>query len=78
MAERVVFDHHGRARIIPDTTGMQTPVRCMHCGQVYDLGMVTVTARYADCSVWITPCCKRSGVDDRLYKGRADIEYLRR
>jgi hypothetical protein len=49
----------------PDTTGMMFPVQCTHCGGVYDVGCVTVTARYADCSVWTTPCCKRVGVDDR-------------
>lgn len=54
----------GEAVFHPEVTdGMTSPVRCM-CGQVYDLGTVTVTARYADCSVWTTPCCRRS-VDDR-------------
>lgn len=77
MAERFEKDIYGGVRIVPDTTGMQTPVRCMHCGQVYDLGMVTVTGRYTDCSVWTSPCCNRQGMDDRLWKGRADIEYLR-
>ena len=41
----------------PDTTGMSFPVRC-RCGHVYDLGKVEVTARYTDCSMWRTPCCK--------------------
>jgi hypothetical protein len=44
---------------------MFMPLECAHCGQVYDAGKVTVTARYADCSVWTTPCCRRTGVDDR-------------
>lgn len=39
------------------------PVRC-NCGQIYDVGKVTVTARYLDCSVWTTPCCGRHE-DDR-------------
>jgi hypothetical protein len=39
------------------TEGMYQPVECCHCGGVYDLGTVTVTARYADCSVWKAPCC---------------------
>ena len=39
------------------TEGMTSPVRC-RCGHVYDLGKVEVTARYADCSMWRTPCCK--------------------
>lgn len=28
------------------------------------MAAVTVIARYADCSVWTSPCCKRT-VDDR-------------
>jgi hypothetical protein len=40
------------------------PVQCLHCGGVYDAGSVTVTARYLDCSVWLSPCCHRT-VDDR-------------
>lgn len=43
---------------------MFSPVRCAHCNRVYDLGTVTVTARYTDCSVWNAPCCGRP-VDDR-------------
>jgi hypothetical protein len=42
---------------------MSSPVRCT-CGQVYDLGKVTVTARYTDCSMWKAPCCGRTA-DDR-------------
>ena len=43
---------------------MFSPVRCAYCGQIYDLGKVTVTARYVDCSVWKAPCCGIT-VDDR-------------
>lgn len=39
-------------------------IKCGICGQVYDGGKVTVTARYADCSVWTSPCCGQQ-VDDR-------------
>lgn len=42
-----------------------SPVRCLHCRQVYDLGFVEVAARYSDCTVWTTPCCGHRGVDDR-------------
>lgn len=42
---------------------MLQPVVC-RCGEIYDLGSVRVTGRSADCSVWVTPCCKRT-VDDR-------------
>lgn len=47
---------------------MTSPVRCQ-CGAIYDLGHVTVTARYADCSVWTTPCCGRVE-DDRPWVRR--------
>ena len=43
---------------------MSSPVRCTHCSGIYDLGKVEVTARYADCSMWKSPCCNRL-VDDR-------------
>lgn len=46
------------------TDAMHLPVRC-RCGAVYDLGSVTVTARYTDCSMWRTPCCDIV-TDDRL------------
>ena len=45
------------------TRGMLAPVRCQ-CGGVYDTANVTVYARYADCSCWMTPCCNRHE-DDR-------------
>lgn len=40
------------------------PVRCNHCSQVYDLCDGKPVHRYADCTVYITPCCNRQ-VDDR-------------
>jgi hypothetical protein len=63
-----------------DTTGMRSPVRCTHCGGVYDLAAVTVTARYTDCSMWRSPCCDLT-VDDRGetgWKSRGDYERLRK
>jgi hypothetical protein len=48
----------------PEELGMSFPVRCSHCSSVYDLGHVELIARYADCSVFRTPCCGRR-VDDR-------------
>lgn len=59
-----------------DIEEMHIPVRCNHCGRAYDLGMVEVTQRYADCSVWKTPCCKRTA-DDRLWKSFPDYERIR-
>jgi hypothetical protein len=76
------FDIHGT--LIPSSiidpaslAGMVSPVRCTRCSQVYDMAVVTVTARYSDCSVWTSPCCQRS-VDDRGpgLKSVPDIERL--
>lgn len=57
--------------------GMTFPVRCNHCRRIYDLGTVTVTARYVDCSMWKSPCCGLL-VDDRGvgWKSRADYTEL--
>lgn len=55
-------DQYGHApQVGPDGTPVEEmfmPVRC-GCGQVYDAGSVEVTQRYLDCSMWITPCCRR-------------------
>lgn len=58
-----------RIRRVANTAGMLMPVRCK-CGEVYDAGHVTVTARYADCSVWSAPCCGRQADDRREWGGR--------
>lgn len=42
-------------------------VICNYCRSTYELGRVTTTARYADCTMFITPCCGRE-VDDRSWK----------
>lgn len=60
MQGRVLLDGTTQAQI----EGMSQPARCRFCHKVYDLGTVTVTARYADCSVWKTPCCGHTA-DDR-------------
>ena len=49
----------------PPYDEMHSPVRCMHCRSVYNLGHVLVTARYLDCSVWTSPCCGHPSIDDR-------------
>lgn len=57
---------------------MYQPVRCLRCHSgVYDLGKVTVTARYADCSMWKTPCCGQT-VDDRGETGWKSIKDYER
>jgi hypothetical protein len=43
---------------------MMAPVRCNHCRRVYDLTKTEVIHRYADCTLYTTPCCARQ-VDDR-------------
>jgi hypothetical protein len=91
MRRRPTSEERGMSRIMrwtmdgrlietPDTSRMASPVRCTHCGGVYDLGSVTVTAYYADCSMWKSPCCDRL-VDDRGetgWKPRRDYERLHR
>lgn len=73
----------GTIEFVPDEVlTMTSPVRCTRCGAVYDLGHVTVTHRYADCSMWRTPCCDRE-VDDRMWVSspsiiRIDPSTLRR
>lgn len=59
-----------------DTSDMMFPVRCRHCGRVYDLAKVTVTARYTDCSMWKTPCCKILADDRKPPWGIAHYEEL--
>jgi hypothetical protein len=56
---------------------MTFPVRCTRCQGVYDVAKVEGTARYADCSVWVSPCCKQT-VDDRPkgWVARPDIVKL--
>jgi hypothetical protein len=60
------------------TAAMFMPVQCAYCQGVYDLGKVTVTARYTDCSMWRSPCCDIT-VDDRGetgWKSRRDYYPL--
>lgn len=69
-------DIHGRMRTKPDTRGMTSPVRCNHCGTVYDLGVATIISRHADATVFTTPCCNRTA-DDRWWKSLPDYTALR-
>lgn len=46
---------------------MMMPVKCNRCNQIYDLcGEMKVIHRYADCTLYQTPCCHQN-VDDREY-----------
>jgi hypothetical protein len=56
--------------------GMLVPVVCSHCGAIYDLCAGEPTARYADCTCFITPCCGRHA-DDRMWKSLPDFTRLR-
>lgn len=47
-------------------------VICNFCGKHYDLGKVKVTARYADATCFITPCCGKQA-DDREWKSSPDF-----
>lgn len=60
------------AEVPEDTT---SPVLCSFCGRIYDLGKVEVTGRYADATVFVTPCCNRQA-DDRGWKGHPDYREL--
>ncbi len=71
----VLYDRDARS-----VAGMGQPVRCGHCSRVYDLGKVTVVARYTDCSMWRCPGCSLL-VDDRcdyfpMGTGRRDYVRL--
>lgn len=65
------------AELPPDFDQMMYPVRCGHCGAIYDASKVTVLQQYADCSIWKSPCCRRQ-VDDRQWKPLPDIQPLDR
>ncbi len=57
---------------------MMVPVRCCHCGQVYDLCDIkseNIIHRYSDSTLYKSPCCKKQ-VDDREWKSSPDIEKL--
>jgi len=71
---RYGMDIHGRLRELADVRDTSFPVRCTRCSKVYDLGKVTVVARYTDCSVWKCPGCGCT-VDDRP-AGWGDHHYV--
>lgn len=57
-----------------DTSRMSYPVMCRHCRSVYDVADAEKIARYADCDVFTTPCCRRQA-DTRPWKSLPD--YIR-
>ena len=54
---------------------MLVPVRCLHCGQTYDLADTTPIHRYADATTFRTPCCNVMA-DDRRWKSMPDFVEL--
>lgn len=70
-----------RPRMAPPEYRMFSPVRCLHCRTVYDMGAVQPVGRYLDCTVWRCPGCKLQ-VDDRSLScgigpvGRRDVERV--
>jgi len=58
------------------TEGMMSPVICSYCREIYDLTKVEVVHRYADCTLFKTPCCYRKA-DDRSWKGMPDYTELK-
>jgi hypothetical protein len=55
---------------------MTHPVQCGRCSAIYDFaGEYEIVARYADCTVFKTPCCGAI-VDDRPWKSLPDFERL--
>jgi hypothetical protein len=62
---------------LPQNVGeMASPVRCRHCGKVYDLAAVTIVTRQADWFAWHCPGCGEQ-VDDRGERGSTYRDYDR-
>lgn len=59
-----------------DVMKMISPVRCNHCNGIYDLAMVKVNHRFADCDQYTTPCCDYKHADTRTWKSFKDFENL--
>lgn len=64
-------------RLVPAASpDMLVPVRCRKCDQVYDLCDGEPVQRFADCTVYRTPCCNQV-VDDREWGGNRAFDRLR-
>lgn len=73
---RRVTDVFGNVMIRPDLpVDNMAPVQCTHCSEIYDLTKVETVHRYADCTVFLTPCCRRT-VDDRKWKSLPDFREM--
>lgn len=56
---------------------MISPVKCNHCGKVYDLTAAKVNHRFADCDQFTTPCCDYKFADTRTYKSFPDFTNIK-
>lgn len=65
---RYLVSEDGIVLKLANTDGMLVPVQCTYCGAAYDLCKGKPVQRYADCTVYLTPCCNRQ-VDDREWVG---------
>lgn len=78
MSDAFLYPRETRLVLLAHIREMFMPVRCAFCREIYDLGNVEVTARYADCSVWKTPCCGRTADDrgDTGWKTHKDYHHV--
>ena len=58
-----------------DIDKMIKPVICTYCSKPYDLTAVKPIHRFADCTTYKTPCCKKHA-DDRRWKSLPDFVVL--
>lgn len=75
----MVSDYLGNCRVVikkADLSGMIFPVKCNHCGQIYDLTTAKVNHRYSDCSQFTTPCCGYEFADTRTWKSFPDYKEI--
>lgn len=56
---------------------MISPVKCNHCGKIYDLTTVKVNRRYKDCDQFTTPCCGYEFADNRTWKSFPDYKEFK-
>lgn len=82
MEKNVIIygDHFGNALIVSckAVNTMLLPVKCNHCGQIYDLGDAKVNHRFADCDQFTTPCCGYRFADTRTWKSFPDYKEIKK
>lgn len=76
--ESILIEYEGRCTFkaqSKEVKKMRAPARCMHCRKIFDLAKVKTIGRYADCTVFRTPCCNVQA-DDRTWVSSPDIQKL--